>query len=182
MTKLNIVLTKRSDFTRSSKKDWPNPKERNAAIRWLINYLDAELEDAVEKASSEENIELFRSAPPTHQNEEDKILSEALALLKKLRASITMPELKHVVCQKSDVKKRRGRPPMTEEELMTWVRRADEDVQKLRRIMTTNLPKYIPSVAIEAAAQRWGVEPETLINHRKRPAHRRKPKKFSATK
>ena len=178
MTKLNIVLTKRSAFTRSSKKDWPNPKERNAAIRWLIDYLDTELEDALAPASSEENIELFLSA----QNEEDKILSEALRLLKKLRADLDMAELKQLVYQKSDVKKRRGRPPMTEEERMTWVRRADQDVQKLRGIMKATLPKYVPSIAIEAAAQRWGVEPETLINHRKRPAHRRYPKKTSATK
>jgi len=182
MTKLNIVLTRRNDFTKSSKKDWPNRKERNAAIRWLIDYLDAELEDAMAKASSEENIELFRYLPPTHLNEEDQILSEALALLKKLRASISIAEIKYLACQKSDGKKRRGRPPRTEEELMTLVRRADEDVQNLRGIMTANLPKYIPSVAIEAAAQRWGIEPESLINHRKRPAHRRNPKKLPAAK
>ena len=182
MTKLNSVLTKRSAFTRSSKKDWPNPKERKAAIRWLIDYLDVELEDAVAAASSEENIELFLSAHHALQNEEDKILSEALRLLKKLRAGLAMAELKQLVYQKSDVKKRRGRPPMTEEERMTGVRRADQDVQKLRGIMKATLPKYVASIAIEAAALRWEVKPETLINHRKRPAHRRYPKKTSATK
>ncbi len=182
MNKLNIVLARRSGFTSSSKKNWPNPKERNAAIRWLIDYLDAELEDAVAKASSEENIELFLSAHPTHQNEEEKILLTALALLKKLRVSISISELRHLVYQKSDVKKRRGRPPMTGEELLTYVRLADQDVQKLRGIMKATLPKYVSGIAIEAAALRWEVKPETLINHRKRPAHRRHAKKTSATK